>query len=254
MDIEARQDWSAETYGGNARFVAEYGAPLVDLLAPRPGERILDLGCGDGALTERIAARGADVVGIDSSPDLLEAARMRGLRVIAMDGQALSFSREFDGVLTNAALHWMPDAEAVIEGVARALVPGGRFVGEFGGQGNVAAIVTALLAALRLEGHGEVRRHPWFFATPRQYAGMLERAGFEVAAIGLVPRPTPLPTGIRGWLAAFGSPFVEGLAPDARDRVFDLAVELLEPSLRDHEGNWSADYVRLRFSAVLSGG
>lgn len=254
MSIEARQDWSTEIYGGNARFVADYGTPLVDMLAPRHGERILDLGCGDGALTERIIARGADVVGIDSSPDLLAAARQRGIRVLEMDGQEMTFEREFDGILTNAALHWMPEAEAVLDGVARALVPGGRFVGEFGGHGNVAAIVTALLAALRMEGHGTANRHPWFFATPDQYAAMLERAGFEVVEIGLIPRPTPLATGIRGWLAAFGNPFVEGLATEARDRVFDLAVELLEPSLRDHAGNWSADYVRLRFSAVLTGG
>lgn len=254
MDIKARQDWSTGIYEGNARFVADYGAPLVDILAPRHGERILDLGCGDGALTERIIARGADVVGIDSSPDLLEAARQRGIRVLEMDGQDMTFEREFDGVLTNAALHWMPDAEAVIDGVARALVPGGRFVGEFGGHGNVAAIVTALLAALRMEGHEHANRHPWFFATPSQYTLMLERAGFEVIEIGLIPRPTPLPTGIRGWLAAFGNPFVEGLATEDRDRVLDLAVELLAPSLRDRDGNWSADYVRLRFSAVLTDG
>jgi SAM-dependent methyltransferase len=251
MQITANQDWSAEGYEGNARFVADYGTVLLEHLNARPGERILDLGCGDGALTEKLVARGIEVVGIDMSPDLLEAARARGIDAREGDGQALEFDREFDAVLTNAALHWMPDAEAVIDGVARALRPGGRFVGEFGGHGNVAAIITALLAALQAEGVTDARNHPWFFATPEQYRSMLETAGFEVVEIGLVPRPTPLPTGIRGWLATFGNPFTAGLDPDRANRVFDRAVELLEPTLRDHQGNWTADYVRLRFAARL---
>ncbi|MEQ9199590.1 MAG: methyltransferase domain-containing protein, partial [Rhodospirillales bacterium] len=219
------------------------------LLDPKPGERILDLGCGDGALTAQIAAAGALVVGVDASAELLQAARARGLDVRQMDGQALGFDAEFDGLLTNAALHWMPDATAVIAGMARALKPGGRLVGEFGGHGNVAAIITALLASLRAEGIDGAMSHPWFFPTPAQYAGMLEEAGFTVDQIALIPRPTPLPTGIEGWLATFGNPFVEGLAQDVARRVLANAVALLEPSLRDHQGNWTADYVRIRFTA-----
>lgn len=249
MKIDPDQSWSATGYADNARFVADYGVPLIGLLDPKPGERILDLGCGDGALTAQIAATGATVVGVDASADLLQAAKAQGLDVRQMDGQALCFEAEFDGLLTNAALHWMPDAEAVVAGMARALKPGGRLVGEFGGHGNVAAIVTALLAALQAEGIDEADRHPWFFPTPDQYTGMLEGAGFAVEQIALIPRPTPLPTGIEGWLATFGNPFVDGLAEDVARRVLAHAIALLAPSLRDHQGNWTADYVRIRFIA-----
>ena len=249
MKIDPDQKWSATGYADNARFVADYGMPLIGLLDPKPGERILDLGCGDGALTEQIAATGATVVGVDASVDLLQQARAQGLDVREMNGQALSFEAEFDGLLTNAALHWMPDAEAVVAGMARALKPDGRLFGEFGGHGNVAAIVTALLAALRAEGIDGADRHPWFFPTSGQYREMLEAAGLAVDQIALIPRPTPLPTGIEGWLETFGNPFVEGLADDTARRVLANAVALLKPSLQDHQGNWTADYVRIRFIA-----
>ena len=123
-----RQQWSADTYDTHARFVSDLAAGVVEWLAPVKGERILDLGCGDGVLTAELAAAGASVVGVDTSAEFIAAARARGVDARLMDGQALSFRPEFDGVFSNAALHWMPDAAAVLRGVARALVPGGRFV------------------------------------------------------------------------------------------------------------------------------
>jgi SAM-dependent methyltransferase len=138
------QRWSASDYACNGRFVSELAGPVLAMLAPQPGERILDLGCGDGVLTAEIAATGADVVGVDLSEELLAAARERGLDVRRIDGHALDFDSEFDAVFSNAALHWMRRPELVIAGVARALLPGGRFVGELGGHGNVAAIATAM--------------------------------------------------------------------------------------------------------------
>jgi SAM-dependent methyltransferase len=259
--IAEPQDWSADRYAVNARFVADLGGAVLDLLAPQPGERILDLGCGDGALTARLAATGAVVVGVDGSPDMVRAAQARGLDAHVADGQALAFEAEFDAVFSNAALHWMPDGAAVIAGVFRALKPGGRFVGEFGGHGNVAAIVTALGAVLGARGldAGKLRR---WYPTAERYAAMLEAGGFTVKRAWLIPRPTKLPTGMRGWLSTFADPFLAGLphlgggpgsaglSDHDRAAIVEEVVALLEPALRTDTGEWIADYVRLRFQAT----
>ncbi len=244
------QAWSAAAYAANAAFVPELGAPALDLLAPQPGERILDLGCGDGALTERIAAAGAHVTAVDGSADMVRAARLRGLAAQVMDGQHLSFRAAFDAVFSNAALHWMPDAEAVVAGVARALKPGGRFVGEMGGHGNVASIVVALHAALRAHGTAPGHAFHWFFPTASDYARLLERHGFVVRCAELIPRPTRLPTGMAGWLATFAAPFLSGRTPAEAADILAQAESLLVRPLRTPGGEWIADYVRLRFSAT----
>jgi len=244
----AGQRWSAELYAEHGAFVPKLGEPVLELLAPQPGERILDLGCGNGTLTARIAELGAHVVGLDASPELVAAARAKGLDARLGDARALAFEGEFDAVFSNAALHWMNDPDAVLEGVGRALVPGGRFAGEFGGHGNVASICTALLAIL-----GEDRapaRLPWYFPTADEYARRLRAHGFTVASIVSIPRPTPLPTGMRPWLDTFAGPFLGGLTDSECSAVLDRAVTLLAPSLRDASGNWTADYVRLRFHAT----
>ena len=253
MTVAAGQDWQAERYARNARFVADLGQPLVELLAPQPGERILDLGCGDGALTKKLAELGCDVIGVDAGPDMIRAARELGLDARVVDGHELSFEREFDAVFSNAALHWMKsDPDAVVAGVARALKVGGRFVGEMGGHGNVVAIVTALLAVLARRGLDGMRAHPWYFPTPAAYRKRLEAHGFRVEAIDLIPRPTPLPTGMSAWLDTFAEPLLKLLPEGERAAAKEEAVGLLAPSLRDEAGNWTADYVRLRFRAVLA--
>jgi SAM-dependent methyltransferase len=246
--MPARQEWSVDVYERNARFVSDLGADVVGWLAPRAGERILDLGCGDGALTERIAEAGAEVVGLDSSPAFVEAARARGLDVRLGDGERLDFAGEFDAVFSNAALHWMNDAHAVAAGVRRALKPGGRFVAEMGGHGNVAAIVTGLRAVA--DRHGIDDRHvsPWYFPTADAYRAVLEANGFSVARIERFCRPTLLPGGLSGWLETFRGPYFEA-AGTGRDRVLGELEALLSPALRDEEGRWTADYVRLRFVA-----
>jgi SAM-dependent methyltransferase len=254
MTAEAGQDWRAERYAANARFVADLGGPVVELLDPRPGERILDLGCGDGVLTRRLAEMGCEVVGVDAGPDMVRAAAALGVDARVVDGHALGFGREFDAVFSNAALHWMSrDPDAVVAGVARALRPGGRFVGEFGGHGNVAAITVALLAVLAGRGLDGMTAHPWYFPTPDAYRARLERHGFTVERIELVPRPTPLPTGMSAWLDTFAEPFLRLLPEGERAAAKEEAVGLLAPALRDERGGWVADYVRLRFRAVLDG-
>jgi trans-aconitate methyltransferase len=240
----------AGEYQKHGRFVPALGAPVLQLLAVQPGERILDLGCGDGELTARIAAAGATVVGVDASEPLLEAARARGLDARQMNGEALEFDGEFDAVFSNAALHWMLKADAVIAGVKRALKPGGRFVGEMGGKGNVASIMVALMAVLEKEGAETPRTAPWYFPTPDEYRQKLEAHGFEVPYIELIPRPTKLDdAGMPAWLETFGRPMLTQLPEEAREGARDHAVELLKPALADTSGQWTADYVRLRFKA-----
>ena len=246
------QTWKADRYDRHARFVTDLGGPVFELLAPRPGERILDIGCGDGVLTEKIAAAGCDVIGVDSSPDMIAAAVERGLDARVVNAQALAFSREFDAVFSNAALHWMRDPDALIAGVARALKPGGRFVAEMGGHGCVAAVMTAMLAVLARRGIDGKRLIPWYFPTVDDYRARLERGGFTVDYIELIPRPTPLPTDMAGWLQTFANPFVADLPEGDRANAISEAVELLRPALCDDRGRWTADYTRLRFKARLA--
>ncbi|HEX3864779.1 MAG TPA: methyltransferase domain-containing protein [Stellaceae bacterium] len=246
----ANQTWEAERYASAGAFVPVLGLPVVDLLAPLPGERILDLGCGTGDLAEKIAGVGADVVAVDAAPDLIAASRARGLDARLMDGQQLNFDCEFDAVFSNAALHWMKDPDAVIAGVRRALKPGGRFVAEMGGHNNVAAVVVAFGAVLARRGI-DVRQHnPWYFPSAEGYRGKLETAGFRVEEIAIIPRPTYLATGIEPWLDAFCEPFVKALPEPERLAARSEAVALLRPVLVTEDGRWIADYVRLRFRAM----
>jgi trans-aconitate methyltransferase len=246
------QRWDSRRYAAHAGFVPALGAPVVELLAPRAGERILDLGCGDGVLTATLAAAGAEVVGVDSSPEMVAAAKARGLDARVMDGRALAFEAPFDAVFSNAALHWMTEPDAVLAGVARALRPGGRFVGELGGHGNVAAILVALLAVLARRGVDGRAAMPWYFPTLEAYGAKLAAHGFLVERIELIPRPTPLPTDMAGWLETFAQPFLGRLAAAERASALAEAQELLAPALCDEVGRWTADYVRLRFLARRS--
>jgi trans-aconitate methyltransferase len=243
------QTWNSKTYAENARFVSDLGMPVVELLAPKPGERILDLGCGDGVLTVKLRDFGCEVIGVDSSPDLIDSAKSLGLDARLLDGQELDFHGEFDAVFSNAALHWMTQPDRVIDGVWRALKPGGRFVGEFGGNGNVATIESALHKALKQRGIDANSINPWYFPTVRDYQTRLESRGFKVHEIFLIPRPTTLPTNIRGWLATFANPFINVLSIAERDAFLDEVIDCLKPVLCNGSGEWFADYVRLRFSA-----
>ena len=188
---QAVQRWSAADYAKNGRFVQEMAGAVFAMLVPKPGERVLDLGCGDGSLTEEIKAAGSNVLGVDLSDELLAVARMKGLTVRKMDGHALDFVSQFDAVFSNAALHWMRKPKLVIAGVYRALRSRGRFVAELGGHGNVAAIATAMRAVSRARNGDPSLLAPWFFPTVDECSRHLTEAGFSVKEIALVPRPRP---------------------------------------------------------------
>jgi SAM-dependent methyltransferase len=246
-----QQMWDPTSYARNARFVAELGMPVLELLAPQRGERILDLGCGDGVLTEKLVSLGCRVTGVDASSAQIAAARARGLNARIADGEALNFDAEFDAVFSNAALHWMKRPDAVLAGVARSLVPGGRFVAECGGQGNIAHIHRALYAALERRGIDPRPLDPWYYPSDAEYRALLVAHGFRVLSIGLFPRPTPLPGDMTAWLETFAGCFIGALPAADRPAFVDEVRRALLPSLCDPAGHWTADYVRLRFAAQL---
>eukprot|EP00850_Spirogloea_muscicola_P002189 SM000008S22278 [mRNA] locus=s8:874179:875940:+ [translate_table: standard] len=232
------QAWDADTYRHNCAFVAEGGLPVLALLNPRraprsafyPGERILDLGCGDGKLTAQLVQAGCSVVGVDASESMVHCARMDGLDARLMDGHELGFTEEFDAVFSNAALHWMTeDPDKVLAGVRRSLKPGGRFVGEFGGFGNVAATTAGLLAVLKERGINGAERIPWYFPTANEYRQKLESQGFNVMVVDLIPRPTLLPAGLTNWYDTFADNFFTDFSPDERNAAQREATNLLKP-------------------------
>ena len=249
--MDRTTSWNPDSYSKNARFVSDLGEPLLNLLDPRPGERILDLGCGDGALTEKIAAAGSTVLGVDSSRALLEASRARGLSVVLTDAQRLALKPRFDAVCSNAALHWMKRPELVVEGVKHCLKQGGRFVAEFGGEGNVKTIRAALHAAVLRRGIDPWSVDPWYYPSTTEYSELLARFGFTVDYMELIPRPTKLPGDILAWLEIFAQPFTNAVTNE-KTRFLDQVRDAVQSDLRNSDGDWFADYVRLRFKATRS--
>lgn len=242
--------WEPGAYRHAGAFVPRLGRAVLELLDARPDERILDLGCGDGALTRELAASGASVLGVDSSPEMVAATRARGVEAQVEDAARLPFASEFDAVFSNAALHWMHPLDDVLAGVRGSLRPGGRFVAECGGHGNVAAITVALVAALARCGVDGYARRPWHFPTPANMTAALRRHGFQVQTMDWFGRPTSLEGPMHEWLRFFAQPFVADLDEETAHDVLDDAVDLLTPCLRDEMGAWVADYVRLRFVAM----
>jgi trans-aconitate methyltransferase len=254
-DYLAGTGWDSRLYDESFRIITQLGGGVVELLAPRPGERIVDVGCGTGALTAQIAAAGAEIVGIDASEAMVARARelYPQLRFEVAKGEEFTLEYPVDAVFSSAALHWMSPPEAVATSVARALKPGGRFVAEMGGRENIAAIVGAIYQVLAEEGIPRERvRNPWYFPSIGEYASLLERAGFEVVLMQLFDRPTPLddcPNGVADWLRMFGGDFLAAVTATRREHFQERVNELARPLL-EREGRWVADYRRLRFMAV----
>jgi trans-aconitate methyltransferase len=245
-------NWDAGLYDARHAFVWRHGASLVELLAPQPGERVLDLGCGTGHLTARIAAAGAEVVGLDSSPEMLEQARAAypQLTFVPGDARDFAFDRPFDATFSNAVLHWVGEPGRVAACVRRALRPGGRFVAEFGGRGNVRGVVAALRAAAQRLGIA-VEAPAWYYPSVGEYASVLESSGLEPVSAVLFDRPTPLEGegGLRNWLRMFCGGPLESVPEERREGFLRAVEEAARPTLF-RDGTWVADYRRLRVVAV----
>lgn len=245
--------WNARLYDSRHSFVWKYGEALLELLAAQAGEKILDLGCGTGHLTSQLAARGAIVVGVDSSPEMIDQARLAypGLRFEIGDALQMSFQQEFDAVFSNAVLHWVMPPQEAIARIRAALRPGGRFVAEFGGRGNTREMLAALERQSQKRGIADVTTL-WYFPGIAEYTGLLEQQGFEVTEASLFDRPTPLEgeTGMRDWFEMFARQIVERIpAADRQAFLADVEAELRPALYRDQ--TWVADYRRLRIVARL---
>ena len=244
------QNWDVQQYRENASFVPQLGIPVIELLAPQKGEKILDLGCGDGKLTLAIKKYGCNVLGIDSSITMVNAAKQLGLNAKVLSGESLNFNQEFDAVFSNAALHWMPNAHRVAAGVYQALKPNGRFVGEFGGQGNIQHLVNTMSAIFQdFPEFGEFK-NPWYFPSVEEYSKVLTKAGFNIEYIELIPRPTPLSNGVNQWLKIFANGITSNLSNEQQEIFIKEAETRLYPLIFSESKGWVADYVRLRFKAV----
>src|SRR5260370_28120781 len=244
--------WNASFDDQKHSFVSEYGKSLIPLLEPQTSESILDIGCGTGHLTKAIAESGAHVVGIDSSSGMIETARTTypDVEFLVADARNFSFPTPFDAIFSNAALHWIPEAEEVVRNIAAALKPGGRFVAEFGGKGNIATIIAALQQSLREIAHIEADLG-WYYPSIGEYTSLLEQYGLAVQLALLFDRPTKLEDGekgLRNWLLMFRGDMLQNMPDEMKSQV----IERTEAKARDllfKEDHWIADYRRLRVVA-----
>lgn len=247
--------WNTALYESKHAFVWQHGEALLELLDPQPGERILDLGCGTGQLTQKIAMTGADVRGIDYAPAMIEKARQNypHLQFAIADARSFHVDQPLDAVFSNAVLHWIKEPDSVLHCISQALKPGGRFVAEFGGKGNVKAIVEALHSALEALGYATSQENsPWYFPSIGEYATRLEQQGFDVTYAILFDRPTPLEggdTGMANWIQMFATSFLSRLSAEQQTKVACAVEDRLRPMLHQN-GTWIADYRRIRAIAI----
>jgi 2-isopropylmalate synthase len=245
-----KQNWSASEYSQHASFVSSMAGGVLTLLNPQQGETILDLGCGDGELGIYIQSKGCSVIGIDASASMIASAKDRGLVTWQVDGHNLEFDKEFDAVFSNAALHWLLEPEKVVAGVHRALKQKGRFVAEMGGAGNIAMLLSAMVEVFKANPDFGAFKNPWYFPSVKAYQSLLEKAGFSVESIELIPRPTPLASGLDKWLEIFADSIVGQLNGEQKSRFYTEVKTKLKADLYSEQEGWVADYVRLRFKAT----
>ena len=233
--------WDATDYAKVGAFVAELGGPALDLLDPQPGERILDVGCGEGTLTKKINERGATVLGVDNSPEMIAAARASGVDAVQLAAEDMQFFAEFDAAFSNATLHWVLQKEQAARAIFRALKPCGRFAGEMGGEGNLKTLRDALDEELIIRGYVPPVEASNWYASPHEFAAVYEAAGFREIDARLIERPTPIEHGVAAWVTTFRKGWLDRAGVPEGERS-DIGA-----AVADRVGSNIADYVRLRF-------
>jgi SAM-dependent methyltransferase len=240
-EIASTSKWNAADYASVGAFVAALGGAALDLLDPQPGERILDVGCGEGTLSLKIIERGATVLGVDNSPEMIAVARAKGVDALLLPAEDMQFFAEFDAAFSNATLHWVLQKEQAARAIFRALKPGGRFVGEMGGEGNIEKLREALDEELIIRGYAPPLESSNWYASPEEFAAVYEAAGFREIDARLIERPTPIEHGIAAWVTTFRKGWLDRAGVPEQERIE------IGAAVADRVGSNIADYVRLRF-------
>jgi SAM-dependent methyltransferase len=240
-EIASTSKWNAADYASVGAFVAALGGAALDLLDPQPGERILDVGCGEGTLSLKIIERGATVLGVDNSPEMIAVARAKGVDALLLPAEDMQFFAEFDAAFSNATLHWVLQKEQAARAIFRALKPGGRFVGEMGGEGNIEKLREALDEELIIRGYAPPLESSNWYASPEEFAAAYEAAGFREIDARLIERPTPIEHGIAAWVTTFRKGWLDRAGVPEQERIE------IGAAVADRVGSNIADYVRLRF-------
>jgi len=241
--------WNANKYKKHANFVSDLALPVVELLNPKEGEKILDLGCGEGTLALEIKKLGADVIGVDLSEDMVEKTKSKGIEASVKSATNLDFENKFDAVFSNAVLHWVKNSELAIQKIHKALKKEGRFVAEFGGYGNIKNLTDAMQEVFDNHTSWGDFNNPWVFLSDVEYKKLLENNGFKVEYIELIPRPTPIDD-ITNWLDVFANGITENLTDEQKITFKKEVKEILKPKQYNEIDGWSADYIRLRVKAI----
>lgn len=241
IEVASTSKWNAADYAKVGGFVAELGGPALDLLDPRPGERILDIGCGEGTLTKKLIERGATVLGVDASPEMIAAARANGVDALLLPAEDMQFFAEFDAAFSNATLHWVLQKEQAARAIFRALKPGSRFAGEMGGEGNLRKLREALDEELIIRGYVPPVEASNWYASPDEFASVYEAAGFCEIDARLIERPTSIDHGLAAWVTTFRKGWLDRAGVPEEERA-DIGE-----AVADRAGSNIADYVRLRF-------
>ncbi len=241
--------WNADAYNKHAAFVSELALSVVDLLAPKAGEQILDLGCGEGRLALEIQTSGAKVTAVDASAEMVASARAKGLDAHVMNATNMPFENHFDALFSNAVLHWIKESDSVVKNIYNVLKPGGRFVAEFGGEGNAKTAVDAMAQAFKEHPEFGAFENPWFFPSVAHYQKLLESQGFRVEYIELIKRPTPVDD-ISHWLDLFANGVTAHLSPTEFGVFKEEVRRICKPTLYSPKNGWHIDYVRLRLKAI----
>jgi trans-aconitate methyltransferase len=250
--MKESNSWNPNKYDKHADFVSNLALPVVDLLAPKEHEKILDLGCGEGTLACEIQKSGAEVVAVDLSAEMVESARVKGIDAEVMSATKIKFKNCFDAIFSNAVLHWVKESEVAVQQVYDALKRDGRFVAEFGGYGNAKTVVDAMQKVFQNHSEFGEFENPWYFPNVEEYKKLLETNGFRVEYIESIPRPTPVDD-ISNWLDLFANGITKHLSNNEFSLFKKEVAESTKHTLYNEQNGWHIDYVRLRFKAVKIG-